>query len=114
MSFMQANLLTLSDGWIISISIFAIVCLAGLISGFLYRAGAMIMLSFATFVAAVALSLNQGWGFANSAIFAFGLLVGLQVSYFVGVGVAVVFSRARTKAHSSEVIDSETKQDAAG
>ncbi len=113
MSFVQENLITLSESWTIGIWIFAIVCIAGLISGFLYRVGALIALSLATFAAAIFLSLNQGWGFANSAVFAFGLLIGLQVSYFVGVGVAVILSRARAKSASSEVMDPETKQDAA-
>jgi len=112
MSFMQEHLLTFSNSWTISLWIFAIVCLAGLVSGLLYRAGALIVLSLATFAAAVILSLNQGWGFANSAIFAFGLIVGLQFSYFAGVALTVVISRARAKARSGDVIDPETKQDA--
>jgi hypothetical protein len=85
------------EGWKITLMAVAASGAAGLAAGILYRFGAAVVLTFITAVTGFLLSENQGYGFWQSVLYAFGMITALQICYLVGVALSGNLSRAAAK-----------------
>ena len=61
---------------------------AGVVTGAIYRVGAVLAASFATIIAVVFIGSGEGWSFWRIALVAFGLITALQVGYLVGLALS--------------------------
>lgn len=93
MATLMAGLAPLLDGDHILDLAFAVAGGAGLIAGAFYRVAAVIALSFAAVVAVIVIGATQNWHLGRIAIDAFGLLVVVQLGYFLGV----IFASTRAR-----------------
>lgn len=61
---------------------------AGVVTGAIYRAGAVLVASFATIVAVIFIGVGEDWSFWRIALLAFGLITALQVGYLIGLALS--------------------------
>lgn len=83
---------------------------AGFAAGLLYRAGAVIVLTFVTAATGFFLSSQQGFSVWQSALYAFGLITVLQIGYLAGTSLSVTLARTNTKPTMRSLIASLFKQ----
>lgn len=68
---------------------------AGVVTGAIYRVGAVLVASFATIVAVIIIGIGEGWSFWRVALVAFGLITALQVGYLIGLALTHSGDRVR-------------------
>jgi hypothetical protein len=66
--------------------VFSVIGLTGIFCGFFFRAPAMVVLSFACFIAALATSLASGSPAGGAIAMAIGSCAALQIGYLLGLG----------------------------
>jgi hypothetical protein len=75
--------------------VFATVGLLGILSGCLFRAPALVFLSFLSFAGGLALSVIGDWPVLNAFLAAILLTAALQLGYLVGAGLCYVRQHPR-------------------
>jgi hypothetical protein len=113
MSFLHGDPFIAAEGWRIGVWAFAFAGLAGFFAGLLYRAGAVIVLSFAAVIAALVFSIGNGWSIFSVLLAAVGFLIALQLGYLLGVATIVMMSKLKATAIVRSLIQSLFKQDTA-
>lgn len=114
MSFLIEQLSVDPENWYFALSVCAIAGFAGVLAGLLYRVSAAIFLCFVSLLATTLISINQGWPFWQSLLWAFGVVAAVQLGYFVGVAVTSLRVRAGSHASRRTVHETASKRDIAG